>query len=743
MPHPKRIRQKLDAELALQLRKGRAAKAAAVLAEIVDKDRDDDRLFVRLAELRLKIGDEAGARAAYQGAAEAAEKKGFYLRAMAALRQQARTLAPAERPWLELARLAMRLGLVADSVGFLDEGVRAWEHVGDRPRVIQALRRIHDLAPDDVRRALKLAHELRAAGFVADAVALLREDAERHRQAGREEAWLSVGRDLALLAPSVQLNLQMARALLAREEPRGALKVLRPYLDGKERDAEAVALAAKALADLAKPVRPAAPVAPPVLVATPVPGTLPAVAPPPELQLTGPYEPIVPEEPPAPRPAPPVLRPVRPTPPPFALAPPAPVAAVPAPVDPPAAELLPLAAPFEPTAPPEPAPGAALPPLEEAEPLHVPIEVTGSALIPMLPADLPPAAAAQPLLELTGSAILPPLQAPPDEPLEVTGSSILPAEPAPEPVEVTGSALIPVLERVAAPAVGEADDEEELVDLSGDGVEVEQEEDAPAPDPDPDHEVVDLATAALSVEDEPFILPEDVADELAHVAFLVAHGFDDEARELLDVVDAHHPGHPGVEELRVRMAAGRDRRAPRAAPGQPVPDLAIEQLEGVAFVSAEAVLESFKQGVASAVPAGDWATRYDLGIAYREMGLWSDALAEFETALMAAPGHRTVDCLLGVAQCHAGRGHHVEAARALERALGVQPLTAATAAAVTYELGLVRLARGDGAAAARAFEASDRAVPGFRDARAQAARLRVEDGGGEPEGGPLPDAAGA
>ena len=655
MPHPKRIRQKLDAELALQLRKGRPAKAAAVLAEIVEKDRDDDRLFVRLAELRLKAGDEAGARAAYQGAAEAAEKKGFYLRAMAALRQQARTLPPAERPWLELARLALRLGLVADSVGFLDEGARAWEQAGDRPRVIQALRRIHELAPDDVRRTLKLAHELRTAGLPADAVALLREEAGRHHTAGREEAWLSVGRDLALLAPSLELNLQMARALLARQEPRGALKLLRPYLDGEERDAAAVALAAEALADLARPVRPPAPEVPPVLVATPVPGALPAVAPPPALRLAGPFEPIAPERPaPAPRPAPPGPPPARPA-------------------SPPAA--------------------------------HAPLE------------------------ELTGSAILP---APP---------------PAPAgPAEVTGGALIPVLPRVAAPAVrpppavaDSAEDDEELVDLSGEGVEVEEE--APAAGPDPDHEVVDLAAAALSVEDEPVILPEDVADELAHVDFLVGNGFEDEARQLLDVVDAHHPGHPGVAELRARMAAGRDRRAARAAPGQPAPDLALERLEGVAFASAEAVLESFKQGVAASVPAEDWVTRYDLGIAYREMGLWSDALAEFETALLAAPGHRTVDCLLGVAQCHAGRGHHVEAARALERALGVQPLTAEAAAAITYELGLVRLARGDGAAAARAFEASDRAVPAFRDARARAARLRAADGDGPP-GGPRPEAAG-
>ena len=52
----------------------------------------------------------------------------------------------------------------------------------------------------------------------------------------------------------------------------------------------------------------------------------------------------------------------------------------------------------------------------------------------------------------------------------------------------------------------------------------------------------------------------------------------------------------------------------------------------------ETLLEEFKRGVATAVRPEDVETRLDLGVAYREMGLWSDAIAEFMLALRHARG---------------------------------------------------------------------------------------------------------
>jgi len=639
MAHRKRTRDQLDAELALHLKRGRPEQAAAVLAAMVELDRDDDRLFVRLAELRQKLGDEAGARAAWQGAADAAERRGFSLRAMAALRQLARTLPAAEKPWMDLSRLALRLGLAADALGFLDEGLRAWEGAGDRGRALEALRRCHEIAPDDVRHALRLAHALWDAGSHVEAVQVLRDDAARHLRAGREEAWLSLGRDLAALAPALALNLDVARALLARQEPRGALKVLRPFLEGAGRDREAVALAARALAELGKPVRPARPEVPPVLLATPIPGRMAVVAP-----------------------APPAARKATAAPPSTSRPPSLPTATPPSPRS---SRPAPRTAPHAPP----PNPGRTTPP----------------------PREVPPA-----------------------------------RRPAAAP---------------ASPTV-----EEELVDLAGEGVTTENEAGQAPPGLSPADlaaaadladEVVDLA-AALSIEDDE-VLPHELDDGLFHAGFLVAHGFDDEARAVLDGLEASRPGHPGVADLRRRLAAGRE-RVPARLTGAATPPVGPTPAPGSAPPPAEPDLLADLVLDAAVPPApepgafDEAGLHYDLGMAYREMGLLTDALGELEAALLTAQGARAVDCLVALAQCHHARGHHAEAARALERALAATPITPAGAAAAAYELGRVREARGDAAGAATAFEAAERAVPAFRDARAQAARLRRGGPGGP--GGP-------
>ena len=49
--------------------------------------------------------------------------------------------------------------------------------------------------------------------------------------------------------------------------------------------------------------------------------------------------------------------------------------------------------------------------------------------------------------------------------------------------------------------------------------------------------------------------------------------------------------------------------------------------------SVEDVFSQFKRGVAETVKAEDSETHYDLGIAYKEMGLLDDALHEFEVAM--------------------------------------------------------------------------------------------------------------
>jgi pilus assembly protein FimV len=60
------------------------------------------------------------------------------------------------------------------------------------------------------------------------------------------------------------------------------------------------------------------------------------------------------------------------------------------------------------------------------------------------------------------------------------------------------------------------------------------------------------------------------------------------------------------------------------------------------------VLAQFKQGVAKQVDSGDSATHYDLGIAYMEMGLHSEAIDEFKLCLIDPERRCTAHTMIGL-----------------------------------------------------------------------------------------------
>ncbi|HEX2717060.1 MAG TPA: tetratricopeptide repeat protein [Gemmatimonadaceae bacterium] len=79
------------------------------------------------------------------------------------------------------------------------------------------------------------------------------------------------------------------------------------------------------------------------------------------------------------------------------------------------------------------------------------------------------------------------------------------------------------------------------------------------------------------------------------------------------------------------------------------------------------MLRRFKQGVAQNVEDEDHQAHYDLGVAYKEMGLLDEAIAEFQKALRGAEGRvRTYEAL---GQCFLEKSQFQVAATLLQRAL--------------------------------------------------------------------------
>ena len=97
------------------------------------------------------------------------------------------------------------------------------------------------------------------------------------------------------------------------------------------------------------------------------------------------------------------------------------------------------------------------------------------------------------------------------------------------------------------------------------------------------------------------------------------------------------------------------------------------------------MLAKFKQGVAENVEEEDYDSHYDLGVAYKEMGLVDEAIAEFQKALRGT-NHRA-RAYESLGQCFIEKGHFQVAVTILSRAIAEPNMDAAQLVGVLYLLG--------------------------------------------------------
>jgi tetratricopeptide (TPR) repeat protein len=252
-------------------------------------------------------------------------------------------------------------------------------------------------------------------------------------------------------------------------------------------------------------------------------------------------------------------------------------------------------------------------------------------------------------------------------------------------------------------------------------------------------------------------------------------GLYEEAREILETVMIAFPGHARASELMERLetleaggsAAQEEQEEQTAAAAVPLVrpvtpanaerdafDLAAElasELDDLGGApapaapadedfqySVEEVFAEFKKGLAKVVKPEDVDTHYDLGIAYREMGLIDDALHEFSVAREGCAGKkREVDCLTMIGLLHAQRGEPGEAVDTFKQALASEHATGEVAKALGFELATAYEALGEPGKALYHFQRVAALDPRYRDVSSLVDRLAATTG---PEEDPIPPA---
>ncbi len=243
--------------------------------------------------------------------------------------------------------------------------------------------------------------------------------------------------------------------------------------------------------------------------------------------------------------------------------------------------------------------------------------------------------------------------------------------------------------------------------------------------------------------------PEAIEEVLEEAEFFASQGLYSDAEAILADLLVHAPGHVLLKE---RLA---EVRSHLHALGADAPPRSVRPPEDRAFdiaaaldaldeldetpdpkvagateeVDVETVFAKFKEGVKATVAETDAATHYDLGLAYKEMGLLSDAIGEFELA--GRDPKRMATCYAMAGMVHKQLGALPAASAAYEKALTATGLGKEEEKSLLYDLALTREALGDRKGTLARLERIFQLDPAYRDV---AARIRTL-GGALPQAG--------
>jgi tetratricopeptide (TPR) repeat protein len=235
---------------------------------------------------------------------------------------------------------------------------------------------------------------------------------------------------------------------------------------------------------------------------------------------------------------------------------------------------------------------------------------------------------------------------------------------------------------------------------------------------------------------------EGLEEALEEAEFFMSRGLVDDARSILVDALARAPNHPLLLERLRELDGGVDgsqsgtheRTGIDEAPAEDNAfDIAasleaLDELEEstrssrppsalrpVDEIDVDQVFAKFKEGVRAQISDSDSSTHYDLGVAYKEMGLLPDAINEFSIA--ARDPKQECTCYAMIGMIHLEQGDLDKAAEAYVRGLGAAQKTVDQEMSLYYDLGNVYEMKGSNAEALYYFQKIARRDPGYRDVK--------------------------
>jgi len=232
----------------------------------------------------------------------------------------------------------------------------------------------------------------------------------------------------------------------------------------------------------------------------------------------------------------------------------------------------------------------------------------------------------------------------------------------------------------------------------------------------------------------------DIEDVLDEVEFYLAQGLVDEARDTLRDTLATHPGHPLILEKLAELDGHENGGGDAAPAGEPadastadadesflVAERLAAELDPLDDVSSAApiadvdqVFAQFKKGVEEQIGLEDTDTHFDLGIAYKEMGLLDDAIGEFKLSMSNPVKECLAHTMVGL--CLVEKGAFADAISHFKKGLYCDTKSEREELGLYYELGAAYELLHDPKEALYYFQKVQKRDAGFRNV---AGRIRA------------------
>jgi tetratricopeptide (TPR) repeat protein len=237
------------------------------------------------------------------------------------------------------------------------------------------------------------------------------------------------------------------------------------------------------------------------------------------------------------------------------------------------------------------------------------------------------------------------------------------------------------------------------------------------------------------------------SEDLAQLDSFIDHDLHEDAIRLLGRLENDFPGSAEVAERRLELKAKgvllEDVVAVQEEPEELFADeeesyvdlakeLELEMAEEEAMVDEatgrgkeeallEEVFKEFQKGVEEQLSEADSDTHFNLGIAYKEMGLLPEAIREFQVS-SRDPGMFVESCsMIGV--CYVEQGMWSQAAEWYRKALEMPDLAEEARLALRYDLASTLASSGENDQAVSLFEEIAAADPAYRDVTARLSSL--------------------